>query len=90
MKFLDRYLFYLKYFSKYPYKYILYMKFNSDRDILYVCLYMDDLLFRDNNISMIKDFRYSMKKNLEITNLSLMTYFLIIEVIHNNAGIFIS
>ena len=39
---------------------------------------------------MIIDFKHSMKKEFEMTDLGLMTYFLGIEVIQDNGGIFIS
>lgn len=39
---------------------------------------------------MIKYFKYYIKKELEMIDLGLITYFFDIEVIQNNEGIFIS
>lgn len=47
-------------------------------------LYIDDLIFTNNNVSMIKYFKHSMKKKFEMIDLGLMTYFLDLEVIQDN------
>ena len=36
-------------FSKCPHEHALYMKYNSNGDILFVCLYVDDLIFTSNS-----------------------------------------
>ncbi|XP_042441388.1 uncharacterized mitochondrial protein AtMg00810-like [Zingiber officinale] len=77
-------------FTKCPYEHSLYLKKNSYGDILLVCLYVDDLIFTSNNISMIREFKQSMEKEFEMTDLGLMRYFLGIEVQQREEGIFVS
>ena len=44
--------------------------------MVFVFLYVDDLIFTGNNSSMIKEFKTLMEKEFEMTNLGLMAYFL--------------
>jgi len=76
-------------FHRCPYKHTLYIKFNTDGDILTVCLYMDDLIFTGNNPKLISTFREAMISQFEMTDLGLMSYFLGIEVSQLKDGIFI-
>jgi hypothetical protein len=50
----------------------------------------DDILFTRNDSTMIQDFKQSMVKEFEMTNLGLMAYFLGLEVKYCSDGIFIS
>ncbi|KAK2996001.1 hypothetical protein RJ640_019468 [Escallonia rubra] len=59
-------------------------------DILIVCLYVDDLIFTGNNVKMFDDFKKEMAKEFEMTDISLMSYYLGIEVKQKDDGIFIS
>ncbi|XP_058740883.1 uncharacterized mitochondrial protein AtMg00810-like [Vicia villosa] len=59
-------------------------------DVLIVCLYVDDLIFTGNNSEMITKFREAMIRHFEMIDLGLMSYFLGIEVVQQDDGIFIS
>jgi hypothetical protein len=56
------------------------MKKKADGSILFVCLYVDDLIFIGNNPTMFEDFKKSMLHEFEMTNIDLMTHFLGLEV----------
>lgn len=66
------------------------MKVSNSGDILMVCLYVDDLIFTSNNTSMVETFKQCIMKEFEMIDLGLMSYFLGIEVIQGDNGIFIS
>ncbi|GKV47387.1 hypothetical protein SLEP1_g54294 [Rubroshorea leprosula] len=76
-------------FKKCPSKHALYVKFNESGDILILRLYVDYLIFTSNNTKMIEDFKRSMLHEFEMTDLGLMSYFLGIEVMQREDGIFI-
>ncbi|GLU00269.1 hypothetical protein SLE2022_176490 [Rubroshorea leprosula] len=76
-------------FKKCPSEHALYVKFNESGDILILCLYVDDLIFTSNSTRMIEDFKRSMMHEFEMTDLGLMSYFLGIEVMQRENGIFI-
>ncbi|KAJ4728612.1 Retrovirus-related Pol polyprotein from transposon TNT 1-94 [Melia azedarach] len=61
----------------------------KDEDILIVCLYIDDLIFTGSNPSLFDDFKNTMTKEFEMTNIGLMAYYLSIEVRQEEDGIFI-
>lgn len=65
------------------------MKANDYGDLLILCLYVDDVIFTGNYLKMISDFQNIMMKEFEMTDLCLMSYFLGIEVVQENDGIFI-
>lgn len=56
---------------------------------MFVCLYVDDILFTGDDSTMIQDFKQSMVKEFEMTDLGLMVYFLGLKVKQYNDGIFI-
>lgn len=76
-------------FLRCPYEHTLYVK-SGHNDILIVCLYVDDLIFAGNNEELIAEFKDTMVKEFEMTDLGLMSYFLGIEVSQTDSGIFIS
>lgn len=59
-------------------------------DILIISLYVDDLIFMGNNKKMLEDFKKEMMKMYEMSDLGLLHYFLGIEVLQDEHGIFIS
>ena len=59
----------------------LYVKTNDYGDFLILCLCVDDVSFTESNLKMIGDFKHIMMKEFEMTDLSLMSYFLGFEVI---------
>ena len=58
-------------FIKCPYEHALYFKI-KDGDVLIICLYVDDLIFTGNNLSMFEDFKKAMVKEFEMTDIGLM------------------
>ena len=62
----------------------------NDGKILNVVLYVDDLIFTGNEVSLIVDFKAVMKSEFEMTDLGFLRYFIGIEVEKNENGIFIS
>jgi hypothetical protein len=58
--------------------------------VMFVCLYVDDILFIRDDPTMIQDFKQSTMKDFEMTVLGLMAYFLGLEVKQCSDGIFIS
>ncbi|KAF7124908.1 hypothetical protein RHSIM_Rhsim12G0120600 [Rhododendron simsii] len=77
-------------FEKCPYEHALYMKKETDGSQLYVCLYVDDLIFTGNNLAMFKTFKKTMFQEFEMTDIELMAHFLGIEMTQSEEGIFIS
>ncbi|KAE8732520.1 Detected protein of unknown function [Hibiscus syriacus] len=65
-------------FTQCPYKHALYVK-KEKGNLLFVALYVDDLIFMGNNEEMIKDFKEAMTREFEMTDLGLMKYFLGLE-----------
>eukprot|EP00253_Pinus_taeda_P016890 PITA_16890 len=62
----------------------------KDGKILIVVLYVDDVIFTDNDDQLIKNFKSVMKEEFEMTDMGFLRYFLGIEVDQNEKGIFIS
>ena len=56
--------------------------------ILLVCLYVDDLIFIGNNLIIFDDFKEVMTQGFEMINISLMSYYLNIEVKQTKNNIF--
>lgn len=77
-------------FMQCPYEHAMYVKKEQDGGILFVCLYVDDLIFTGNNPSMFNTFKSNMMKEFEMTDIGLMAHFLGIEVKQHEDGIFIS
>jgi len=77
-------------FSRCPYEHALYAKENKDGEIMYVCLYVDDLIFTGSNLRMFEEFKERMIEKFEMTDLGLMSYYLGIEVKQSEEGIFLS
>ncbi|KAK3026412.1 hypothetical protein RJ639_041424 [Escallonia herrerae] len=65
-------------------------RMNEKRDILIVCLYVDDLIFTGNCVKIFDDLKKEMAKEFEMTDIGLMSYYLGIEVKQRDDGIFIS
>ncbi|XP_033145473.1 uncharacterized protein LOC103839411 isoform X1 [Brassica rapa] len=59
-------------------------------DVLIVSLYVDDKIITGSNIQSISTFKENMKKEFEMVDLGLLNYFLGMEVIQDNGGIFLS
>ncbi|CAL2260415.1 unnamed protein product [Prunus armeniaca] len=76
--------------QKCPYKHTLYIKNNSQGSFMIVSLYVDDLIFTGNNLDMLNEFKLSMMREFEMTDLGELHHFLGIEVNQSKKGIFIS
>ena len=66
-------------FIKCPYEHALYVK-EKDEDLLVACLYMDNLIFTGSNPSLFEEFKGVMIKEFEMTTITLIAYYLGIEV----------
>lgn len=66
----------------------LYVKKQGKTDFLLGCLYVDE--YMGSCESIVAKFKSSMMKKLEMSNLGLLNYFLVIEVNQCDDGIFIS
>ena len=77
-------------FEKCPYEHAIYVKKKADGSILFACLYVDDLIFTDNNPTMFEDFKQSMVHEFEMTYIGLMSHFLGLEVTQKEEGSFVS
>lgn len=63
----------------------------SERDsILIVSLYVDDLIYTGNSAAMMESFKESTMKEFSMTDLGVMKYFLGVEVVQGEEGIFIT
>lgn len=58
--------------------------------LLFIAVYVDDLIFTGNDEKMIKEFKEAMTREFERTNLGLMKYFLGLEIKQKDSGIFVS
>ena len=76
-------------FERSSYEHTLFIK-RGKNTILIVSLYVDDLIFTGNDLTMMQGFKSSMKKEFEMTDLGEMRYFLGIEVCQNAEGVHIS
>jgi hypothetical protein len=76
-------------FEKCAHEHTLFVKHGDNSKILIVSLYVDDLIYTGNDSQMMNAFKESMKNRFAMTDLGRMKYFLGIEVIQSNEGIFI-
>ncbi|KAL0367342.1 UNVERIFIED_CONTAM: Copia protein [Sesamum radiatum] len=76
-------------FIKCPHEHALYVKKNTKGDILFVCLYVDGLIFTGNNPKKFDDFKRTMAKQFEMTDIGLISYYLDIKLKQRDDGIFI-
>jgi hypothetical protein len=76
-------------FTKCPHEHAMYVKIKNG-DILIVCIYVDDLILTGNNPNMFEEFKKTMIKEFEMSDIGLMSYYLGIEVRQKEDGIFIS
>ena len=76
-------------FEKCNYEHTLFIK-RQDIKVVIVSLYVDDLIVFGNDELMIVEFKDSMKREFDMTDLGRMRYFLGLEVLQKSNGIFIS
>ena len=75
-------------FTRYIHEYVLYVK-KENEDLVFVCVYVDDLIFTCNNQIMCEEFNKTMTQESEMSDMGLMSYYLGIEVKQIKNGIFI-
>ncbi|WZY76517.1 hypothetical protein YC2023_022901 [Brassica napus] len=68
----------------------LFQKFNDQGNTLIVSVYVDDLIYIGDDISMMKEFKESMQREFDMTDLGKMRYFLGLEVLQTPHGIHVS
>ncbi|KAL9271968.1 Retrovirus-related Pol polyprotein from transposon RE1-like protein [Drosera capensis] len=66
-------------FEQCPFEHALYVK-KKEEDLLFVALYVDDLIFMGNNGDMIEGFKAAMTQEFEMTDLGVMRYVLGLEI----------
>ena len=65
------------------------MKQSKKGDILFISLYVDDLISSEKNPSMMKEFKKSMVHEFEMTDMSFMSYYIGIKIFQSGESIFI-
>ncbi|KAJ9559214.1 hypothetical protein OSB04_013828 [Centaurea solstitialis] len=68
----------------------LFIKKNSKGNILIISIYVDDLIYTGDDVVMMQEFKESMQKEFEMSDLGKMRFFLGIEVLQTAQGIHIS
>lgn len=68
-------------FKQNPNEPTVYSNHQGDNDILLLFLYVDDIIYMGSSDSMFKEFKKTMLKTFEMTDLGSMRYFLGLEVI---------
>ncbi|KAJ9546486.1 LOW QUALITY PROTEIN: hypothetical protein OSB04_019029 [Centaurea solstitialis] len=63
---------------------------NTQSDILFVQIYVDDIIFGSTDISLCKDFESLMQKEFEMSMMGELTFFLGLQVKQSSKGIFIN
>jgi len=76
-------------FVKCPYEHVIYVKIKENGDTLIVCLYMDDLIFIGTNPKMFRDFKQTMIKEFDMTDIGI-SYYLGIEIKKGDDEIFVN
>ncbi|KAG7547302.1 Reverse transcriptase RNA-dependent DNA polymerase [Arabidopsis suecica] len=68
----------------------LFLKTNKQGNVLFVSVYVDDLIYTGDDVSMMREFKTSMENEFDMTDLGKMRFFLGIEVLQTPQGIHIS
>lgn len=69
-------------------EYTLFVKAEGE-NVLIISLYVDDLIYTSNSKELLESFKVTMKKEFSMTDLGRMKYFLGVEVMQDEQGIFI-
>lgn len=67
-------------FTRCLHEYAFYIKVHTNRDILLVCFYVDDLILKGNNPVLFEAFKKAVSLAFEMTDIALMSYYLGLEV----------
>lgn len=76
-------------FRKYRYEHALYVDVNVNGDIMFICLYIDDFIFTNNNHMMFEDFKKKMTEEFQMTNFKPMSQYHKFEVKQKMNGFFL-
>ncbi|KAJ0589103.1 putative RNA-directed DNA polymerase [Helianthus annuus] len=68
----------------------LYVKAVGPNEVIYVCLYVDDIICTSSSDKLIHEFKQGMKDAFEMTDMGLMKRFLGLEVNQTEVGIFLA
>lgn len=68
----------------------VYTKFRGNSEILILCIYVDDILYMGSSVEMLSEFKEKMSRTFEMTDLGCLRYFLGLEVVQSNEGLFVS
>ena len=60
---------------------------SQSQSLIYVCLYVDDLLITGSSMTEIEQFKNRLKAVFEMTNLGMLNYFLGMEFVYTDQGI---
>ena len=78
-----------EWFRKCPYEHTLYIK-REGVGVLIVCLYVDDLIYTESNVSIIENINNCMMVEFNMSDSGMIHYILGLEVNHSADGIFVS
>ncbi|MFS7974794.1 putative RNA-directed DNA polymerase [Helianthus anomalus] len=67
----------------------LYVK-KVDGEIIYVCLYVDDIIYTSSSLKLVKEFKRCMEHEFEMSDMGLLKLFLGLEVKQTDKGVFLS
>ena len=74
-------------FKKCVSEYGVYVKTNASKDVIILCLYVDDLLITERNGVNISNFKSELMEEFEMSDIGLMKYFLGIEFHKSKIGL---
>lgn len=78
-------------FTKCSHEHTLFTKTSADgTDLLIVSIYVDDLIITGNDSCMLREFKESMQREFEMTDLGEMKYFLGVEILQTHEGIYLN
>lgn len=75
-------------FEKCDFEHTLFVKTDQQGQLLIVSLYVDDLIFTGNCEMLIAEFKESMKRKFDMTDLGKMRFFLGVEILQKEDGIY--
>jgi hypothetical protein len=67
----------------------LYIK-TKGNDFLIVLVYVDDIIFRSNNASLVQWFSSAMQSEFEMSMIGELSFFLSLQITHRSEGLFLS
>ncbi|KAD5803068.1 hypothetical protein E3N88_14428 [Mikania micrantha] len=68
----------------------LYIKHSNPGKVIYVCLYVDDIIWISPCQELILEFKQEMKNMFEMTDMGYLKFFLGLEILQSDQGIFLS